>query len=299
MNRWLPIVLVVTALAPPPAARSAELRTCPFITREGVDLPVMAGLGTWWLVAELGMDELGAQPVFDPTTYSQLSDMDRAAVGKWDIRADAVSDGLLGVSFVLPFVLAGIDTGAWASRRFEPHRWLWADAVVLMESVFLAGALTNLVKWSYSRYRPYMYISSQAPEVYDAILNDPDPDVRAAYEEQVESGDAALSFWSGHTAMAVAAFTASATLLTAKHLDGPPLPLVLMWTGTVGAGAAMAILRVESGNHYPSDVIVGAVIGASIGVAVPALHLRRGDATVGLTPVGGPRSAGLVLDGRF
>jgi membrane-associated phospholipid phosphatase len=37
------------------------------------------------------------------------------------------------------------------------------------------------------------------------------------------------------------------------------------------AGATSA-LRVEAGQHFPTDVVVGAVLGISTGVAVPLFH---------------------------
>ena len=33
--------------------------------------------------------------------------------------------------------------------------------------------------------------------------------------------------------------------------------------------------RVRAGQHFPTDVIMGALVGAGIGVLVPHLHRRR------------------------
>ena len=59
---------------------------------------------------------------------------------------------------------------------------------------------------------------------------------------------------------------------------------------------SVAYERVASGDHFPTDVAVAAVMGTAIGIAVPWLHLRRGRTSVQLTPIG---ARGLGLTGAF
>ncbi len=54
------------------------------------------------------------------------------------------------------------------------------------------------------------------------------------------------------------------------HPDDPFRWVVL--TGTFGAAGLVGYMRVESGQHFPTDVIAGAAIGTAIGWAIPALH---------------------------
>jgi membrane-associated phospholipid phosphatase len=42
--------------------------------------------------------------------------------------------------------------------------------------------------------------------------------------------------------------------------------------GEVAAAAVVGALRVSSGEHFPSDVSVGALAGVAAGWGVPALH---------------------------
>ena len=42
-----------------------------------------------------------------------------------------------------------------------------------------------------------------------------------------------------------------------------------------GVSASVAVERVAAGWHFPTDVLAGALVGTTVGVVVPALHLRR------------------------
>ena len=53
----------------------------------------------------------------------------------------------------------------------------------------------------------------------------------------------------------------------------------------------VAVSRVVAGDHFPTDVIAGAGVGASFGVLLPALHTRR----VHLVPIAG----GIGATGSF
>jgi membrane-associated phospholipid phosphatase len=64
------------------------------------------------------------------------------------------------------------------------------------------------------------------------------------------------SFPSGHSASAFAFATALS----------PDLPWLAMGTGFLAA--AVAYSRVHTGVHYPGDVVIGSLIGASTGLAV-------------------------------
>jgi membrane-associated phospholipid phosphatase len=67
------------------------------------------------------------------------------------------------------------------------------------------------------------------------------------------------SFPSGHAASAFAFATGAGHVLPAA---GGPLRLL---------AAAVAYSRVHTGVHYPADVVIGALVGASAGAAVSAL----------------------------
>jgi len=63
-----------------------------------------------------------------------------------------------------------------------------------------------------------------------------------------------------------------------------------------------ALLRVAADRHWATDVIAGAVLGGTLGYAIPALHIAfasNKDSTAVLTPAISPEYLGLSLAGRF
>lgn len=98
------------------------------------------------------------------------------------------------------------------------------------------------------------------------------------------------SFPSGHTTLA---FTGAAFATAAFERVFPGSPWTLpLGVASYGLAAGAAALRVISGNHYPSDVVAGALIGTLAGVIVPAVHRGRG-------PSLGPLPQGLALSWSY
>lgn len=109
----------------------------------------------------------------------------------------------------------------------------------------LSYALPSLLKEVIDRPRPYTY-----------------------HNTSLGVGDNS-SFPSRHTTAAFASAAFTHTLFAQKY---PTHPLRKAVT-TVGWTIALstAILRIASGNHFVSDVVAGAVMGAGIGIGVPYL----------------------------
>lgn len=288
------LLLTCATLTTLPAglARASQMEP-PLVAREEVDIPLTLGFGALWLVSNLGLKEQFSAPSFDESRYEHIGTMDRNAIGNWDPAAATASDVILIAGFVAPFLFNGIDHAVWGKERSQLGRWIWSDVLLVFEAVAIAGAFTNMAKWAYNRHRPYNYIAVHDTERYDEIQGNEEH--RALLQEEMESNDAALSFWSGHTSLTFAALCASATLLTSKHLDGPPAPLFALWGGTIAAGIAVAILRVEAGMHFPTDVIVGALMGSACGIVIPSLHRNRALSNVAVAPLALREGAGLAF----
>jgi membrane-associated phospholipid phosphatase len=205
--------------------------------RWAVDVPWMVASGlvgsSWLLSSEL------EGPACAPRCDARaLSALDRAAAGRYDLMLRRVSD--VGVALVL----AGSSVGLLADGGL-------VDFAIGAQAVLATSAVAVLSMMAVRRPRPFVY-GDEAP--------------RSA---QVE-GNASLAFPSGHTANAFAATTA---LFHALRLRRPhsAWPLVAL-AGGCALSSAVGVTRVLAGDHFPSDVLAGAVLGAAIGWLVPELH---------------------------
>jgi membrane-associated phospholipid phosphatase len=122
------------------------------------------------------------------------------------------------------------------------------DAAVLADAASWTVAVTEVLKVAVHRARPAVYRA-------DGPAAATDPDNRE-------------SFPSGHTSVAFAAATAYATLAARQHLPHATRNSVILYV----ASAAVGVLRVAGGRHFPTDVLAGAALGSGVGWATARLH---------------------------
>ena len=266
-----------------PTDPGAQGRRGPMRVRLAVDLPIIA-LG---MSVALGIELVAAEQRWagcGSCRGAELNALDRTVLGKHDPRARTYSDIGMVALVALPFAL---DLGDVLIQRARDRSTLkrrhlggWGrDIVVLLETFAVNYAATNLVKIAVQRPRPYSYDP-------DTSVGDP------------QAGDARLSFFSGHTSTSFAMAAAYASLYQARHPRSRWVAPV--WVLGLSLASTVAVARVEAGKHFWTDVIVGAVAGASIGLAVPALHRseRLGDRlALRLAPT--RHGSLLVMQGRF
>lgn len=221
---------------------SAAAEPAPLTLSAELEVPLLAGsaatLGFGYLLAH---ESPGSGCPCDP---AGVPGFDRVALGRSSGGAALASDVLENAFiFGAPLLLSFSEWG----RGIGPAR----DALVVEAEVLLAtAAATQLAKAAFARPRPYAY---------------PSADV---------GGDSHASFWSGHTSSAFAAATSMVYWLHRRQ-PGARWDLLAAVLG-FAAAAATGVLRVVAGRHFPSDVAAGALAGAAIGWAVPAIHFREG-----------------------
>ena len=125
------------------------------------------------------------------------------------------------------------------------------DMVVYAEVLSISGTATAAAKYAVQRPRPYVYSTTST-----AVLSSP-----ASY----------TSFFSGHTTVTFGALTTLAMTESFRHGAS-----VWPWLVVGVVGTSVAVERVLAGQHFPTDVLAGALVGVGTGVLVPWLHLRPG-----------------------
>lgn len=112
-------------------------------------------------------------------------------------------------------------------------------------------------------------------------------------------GNSRNSLYSGHVANAAASTFFMAKVYTDYHPEFSKGKKLLLYGLAALPPAAIGYLRVKSLFHFPSDCLIGLMVGATTGVLVPEGHRIKSKAgiTVGLSPV--PNGAGLRLGWTF
>src|SRR6188768_1337301 len=225
--------------------------------------------GTLELINSTG--EIRPQQIAPGFDRSQLVRIDRAGVAQ---TVDPNAHTYSNVGLYLAAGYAILDPILSGMREKSVQTGL-ADAFMYAEAVSFTLAMTNVVKMAVRRPRPVAYIEAEAHK------DDPD------YVNN--STNSALSFFSGHSAI-TATISATATYLAFARAPGTARPWITLLAGTA-LTTFVSIERVRAGEHFPTDVIAGAVAGAGIGLVVPHLHrtedIKQRRIWVGFTPRNG------------
>ncbi len=172
----------------------------------------------------------------------KINRFDRRTLDNYSLAAKNLSDVLLYAGTAFPLTLL-------ASSKLKGNQLEYL--FMYAETAALNGSLTFLMKSATDRRRPYYY-NNEVPD-----------------EERLHL-DARKSFFSGH-----ASHTAALSFFTARvynDLYPDSRWRYWVWSGAIALPAVTGYLRVQAGRHYPSDVITGYMVGAGIGLLVPAIH---------------------------
>jgi hypothetical protein len=196
----------------------------------------------------VGVGALVLLGTVDPLTPEQIADLDPSDVNDFDrdsirpYRNIHAGDALAYLSYALPLTVFVRDD---SRRDWQTIAVMWTEATMLNMGI------NGMVKSTVLRTRPYAY--------------DPETPIEKKTEES-----ARLSFYSGHTASTACNCFFTARVLS-EYIAGSTAKRIL-WAGAAVYPAVTGFLRVDSGHHFRTDIIVGYVIGAAIGYFVPQLH---------------------------
>lgn len=205
----------------------------------------------------------------DPET---LPPFDHDAIYRWSPRSSDASDILYKVGSVSPLMLS-----LPLLRKKQFHELLTLT-VMYSEAALLIRTITGTVKYTVRRPRPYLY----------------NPDIPMEFKLG-EGKKATRAFFSGHTSNAFCGALFTATVFQELYPDSPAR--IWVWGGALSVATTTGVLRYYAGKHYPSDIIVGALIGSAVGFLIPRLH-RTKETPVSLSLQGG-RESELSIHVRF
>jgi hypothetical protein len=182
-----------------------------------------------------------------------INGFDRSAINQHSESAATISDVLIGITTAAPLLLCA-DHAIGKDWR--------TITLMYIETWSFIGGTSTLSKGLITRYRPYVY----------------NPDVPL---DKKLTSDAKMSFFSNHTTSAFASAVFLSTVYSDNHPNSDWKPYV--WTGTLLVASAVGYLRYAAGEHFPSEILVGAVAGSAIGYAIPWMH-RINNENMSITP---------------
>lgn len=207
-----------------------------------------------YILPGVGMNALGLILVtqVNEVTASDLDNLDRLDINSFDrgatdnfsSTAKLTSDILLYSGITVPFI---------ALTNLKCREETKAITVMALETFLITTGVTSITKGASKRLRPFNY----------------NPFV--PLDQKLTKGSR-LSFFSGH-----ASVTSGLSFFTAKvmtDLNPDMKNKGLLWTAAAAFPAAIGYFRYKAGKHFPTDVIAGYGIGATIGILVPSLHMK-------------------------
>jgi membrane-associated phospholipid phosphatase len=189
----------------------------------------------------------GVKPSADPARLdsSNIPWFDKLYTTKHSTAMGTATDLLVVAAAALP----GVALPGLSFRQTLTLGTMWA------ETLGLAYCLDAAIKSAVVRFRPYAY-ASPAPS-------------------DIGSLDISSSFPSRHATLAFASAVFAGSTFDELHPSSPYRGVV--WGTGLGVATLISSLRVASGDHFVSDVVAGAALGALCGFAVPLLHRIGGD----------------------
>ncbi|XWW45749.1 phosphatase PAP2 family protein [Fibrella sp. USSR17] len=211
---------------------------------------------------------------------ANVPSLDRSALDHYSPKAARLSDLTLGTGIGLTGLVilsakapvnaipGRIRTNADGSTTEPSFSFvsseLFTVGVMYVETMLLTNGVKSTVKNAVERTRPLAY----------------NPAV--PLDEKLDK-DTQRSFYSGHASNAFATAVFAAEIFRHYHPTSKAKPWV--WVSSLGLASGTAYLRYEAGQHFPSDLLVGAAVGSLAGWGIPKLHENRHQsASLSVTP---------------
>lgn len=216
--------------------------------KPAIDIPIIVA-GTAWSMH-------GFKVIYDkPSTpesrilalrKSDINGFDRAAADNYDESAANTSDMFFYGSMPVPLLYMLVD--GKVRKDFGKVFLVWWETMAVT-GIYYTGAAYGI-----DRYRPLAYNS-------------------AAPMSERTSGNAKNSFIGGHPALVGSCLFFTAKVYSDYHPESNAK--WVFYTVAAGATATTAYLRYKAGKHFPSDLLVGSIMGPLTGILVPHFHKNK------------------------
>jgi len=198
-----------------------------------------------------------------------LSAFDRGAVNNWSPEAAEWSDVLLITAIASPLLMF---------TSSEVRNDVGTFSTMYLQNILTTYSVSHLPKGLISRYRPYVY-------------NEDVPD------EIKQNVSATHSFFSAHASVSFASAVFLSITFSKYYPNSHLKPYV--WGSSLLLAATVGYLRYEAGQHFPTDIITGAIVGSVVGYLIPLIHESDEEEKGLIIPAGNPYNNLISFDINF
>lgn len=224
-------------------------------TRDGIWTGAAFGTSAYGLLLIQDKEDITEAEVM-ALKIEDINFADRWVAGNSSEDANKFSDIPFAASFVLPL-------GLLFNDDINDHTGQFIG--MYLQSLSTTSALYSVTAGLVNRSRPYVY--------------DENNDIGRR-----TSNNGQRSFYSGHVAA-----SATATFFAAKvYCDYNPdvTGKGFIWAAAAAVPATVGYFRLQAGQHFLTDVLLGYGLGAASGILIPEMHKTK-DSKLSLTPSGG------------
>jgi len=213
-----------------------------------VDIPLIAAGAAWdvYGFSQISKKDGLTEAEVLAKNKSSINWFDRWAVHPYSHSIDQLSYIPFYVAVPLPLAVFGIDN--------KMRKDFWKLTCLYGESMILTGVLYTSAVHYVRRSRPLVYESSSPMD-------------------KRQSSNSQNSFFAGHVALVGTSVFFIAQAYADYHPDSR-----YKWAFYTGAGIATGLTawwRNKAGEHFPSDIALGSVVGVASGLLTPMLHRTK------------------------
>jgi len=217
--------------------------------RPAADISIAAGCAAWsgyLLTTQIYSKGPSTEQQILSLNINSIDPIDRIGVYPYNEHLDKTSYYPFYTAIPLPLVF--FLTGNDMRSDFPKLTFLY------LETLSITGMIGTSATYFVNQYRPYAYTAQTS---MDKKLTQ----------------NAKNSFFAGHVEI-----IATSTFFISEVYSNYYPDSKIKWLFFTAAGlatAGMGYMRLEAGMHFPSDILLGAVVGASSGILVPYFHNHK------------------------